>query len=67
VEAPRTVRMARGIARDGEALRAQWLRWQQQEEAEFAGQDTRARADLLVDGTAGTGNRDYALLPDAPG
>jgi uridine kinase len=67
VEAPRTVRMARGIARDGEALRAQWLRWQQQEEAEFAGQDTRARADLLVDGTAGTGNQEYARLPDAPG
>ncbi|WP_138731737.1 uridine kinase family protein [Modestobacter excelsi] len=67
VEAPRTVRIARGIARDGEALRAHWLRWQQQEAAEFAGQDTRARADLLIDGTAGTGEREYALLRDGRG
>jgi len=61
------VRLARGIARDGAALRPQWLRWQEQEAAEFAGQDTRARADLLIDGTAGTGDREYALLRDGWG
>ncbi|WP_138757954.1 uridine kinase family protein [Modestobacter altitudinis] len=63
VEAPRAVRMARGIARDGEAMRPEWLRWQQQEAAQFAAQDTRARADLLVDGTAGPGDEEYTLLP----
>ena len=67
VEAPPPVRMARGIARDGEALRGEWVRWQRQEAAEFARQDTRARADLLVDGTAGSGEQGYVLLPHGPG
>lgn len=53
VEAPRDVRLRRGIDRDGEALRAQWHAWQDAEDAHFARCRTRDRADLVVDGTAG--------------
>ncbi len=52
VEAPETVRMARGIERDGEGMRAEWVRWVAMEAAHFAADGTRARADLLVDGDA---------------
>jgi uridine kinase len=51
VEAPQPVRLARGLARDGAALEPQWLRWQETEAAEFAAEDTRARSDVVVDGT----------------
>lgn len=51
VEAPREVRLTRGQARDGEHMRAQWLAWMVEEAAEHAREDTRARADLVVDGT----------------
>jgi hypothetical protein len=53
VEAPATLRLARGLARDGEAMRGQWLRWRQLEDCHFRREGTRARADLLVDGTQG--------------
>lgn len=53
VEAPRPVRLARGVARDGAALEAHWRRWQEVEAAAFAAEGTRERADVLVDGTAG--------------
>jgi hypothetical protein len=46
------VRLARGLARDGAALEAHWLRWQATEAAAFAIESTRARADVLVDGDA---------------
>jgi uridine kinase len=52
VEAPEEVRTARGLARDDVDLAVGWPRWQRLEAAEFAAQDTRARADLHVDGTA---------------
>ncbi|WP_307845024.1 uridine kinase family protein [Actinotalea solisilvae] len=52
VEAPADVRLARGIARDGEALRAEWLRWMDLEEQHFVRERTRERADVHVDGTA---------------
>jgi uridine kinase len=52
VEAPPEVRLSRGLARDGAALADHWRRWQPLEAAEFAAEDTRARADLRVDGTA---------------
>jgi len=55
VEAPQAVRLIRGIARDGAALEAEWLRWQDEEARAFAADDTRARADVLVDGTRETG------------
>lgn len=51
VEAPAQVRLARGLARDGEAERGNWLAWMDDEAAEFVREDTRARADLVIDGT----------------
>jgi uridine kinase len=55
VEAPPGVRLARGLARDGSAYEPQWRRWQVTEAAAFAAEGTRERADVRVDGTAGSG------------
>jgi uridine kinase len=52
VEAPPELRLRRGIERDGEALRAQWLAWTERELAHFAADGTLDRADVLVDGAA---------------
>lgn len=51
VEASPDLRLRRGLARDGEAMREHWERWQASEEAVFARERTRARADLVVDTT----------------
>lgn len=51
VEAPRELRFARGVERDGEALRDRWRRWAEQEAAHFAADGTRARAEVIIDGT----------------
>lgn len=51
VEVAPDLRLARGLARDGEALRDEWLRWAEREQAHFAADRTRERADVLVDGT----------------
>lgn len=51
VEAPREQRLRRGLARDGEELRGQWVRWRADEARLFASEDTRRRADVVVDGT----------------
>ncbi len=48
VEAPADVRFGRGIARDGEAYRPHWERWAAQEQALFAAEGTRARADVVL-------------------
>ncbi|HEX3004852.1 MAG TPA: hypothetical protein VHO27_11625 [Angustibacter sp.] len=48
VDAAEPVRMARGIARDGEAYRPHWERWAKQERAHFERDATRARADVAV-------------------
>lgn len=50
IAAPHDVRMARGLARDGEAFAPHWERWARQEDAVFTAERTRARADLIVDG-----------------
>jgi uridine kinase len=50
LEAPREERLRRGIARDGENYRPHWERWARQEQAHFAADGTRARADLRLDG-----------------
>lgn len=50
MEAPRDVRFARGVERDGEAYRPLWERWARQEDALFAAEETRARADYRIDG-----------------
>ncbi|GAA2728777.1 uridine kinase family protein [Cellulomonas aerilata] len=52
VEAPPDVRLARGLERDGEDMRSEWLAWMAAEAAHFAAEGTRERADVLVDGCA---------------
>lgn len=52
VEAPPELRLRRGIDRDGEALRAEWLAWVEREQAHFTADGTSERADVLVDGAA---------------
>jgi hypothetical protein len=66
VEAPADLRLARGTARDGEELRHEWLRWMDREAAHFAADGTRARADLVVDGSDRPGGDAgaYAVVED---
>ncbi|QGQ19554.1 uridine kinase [Cellulomonas sp. JZ18] len=49
VEAPDDLRLARGLARDGEAAREHWLTWMADERAHFARERTRVRADVRLD------------------
>jgi adenylate kinase family enzyme len=51
--ADRDLRLARGLERDGEALRGEWLRWRDGAVAHFAADRTIDRADLVVDGVDG--------------
>ena len=48
VEAGLDVRLDRGMARDGEAMREHWLRWQVEERELHAAHGTRDHADLVV-------------------
>ncbi|MCA0143365.1 uridine kinase [Blastococcus sp. LR1] len=52
VEADPALRLARGLARDGDHLAPEWHRWQETEAAHFAADGTRERADVVVDGGA---------------
>lgn len=54
VSAPAELRLVRGVERDGATLRDQWVQWQADEAALFTAEDTRARADVEVDGTGDT-------------
>lgn len=54
VDAPADERLRRGIERDGESHRHLWERWMPEEAEFFAHDGTRARADFIVDGAAGT-------------
>ena len=49
VEADDERRLARGMARDGEQMRAQWEQWMREEVDLFAREDTRSRADVVVE------------------
>lgn len=52
VQAPREVRLARAIERDGAWMRRRWLdEWMPSEEAYAARERPRRRVDLIVDGT----------------
>lgn len=51
VEAPDDLRLARGLARDGEAARTHWAAWMADERAHFARERTRERADVRLDAT----------------
>jgi hypothetical protein len=69
IAAGRGLRLARGIARDGAAMRPQWERWMADEAAHFAADGTEDRADLVVDGAPGVahdGQTEYLAL-DGPG
>lgn len=48
VDAPSDLRLVRGIARDGEEMRSQWIRWRQDEDELFARLHTRDHADVVV-------------------
>lgn len=50
VEAPAAVRLRRGLARDGEDLRDEWLAWMAREAQVHDRERTRERADIVVDG-----------------
>lgn len=50
IETTNEVRLDRGIDRDGEALRDRWLDWMRWERDHFAAENTRARANLIIDG-----------------
>jgi uridine kinase len=54
VEVPADLRMARGLERDGAALAEHWEQWARDEEALFAREHTRQRADLILDGRVGS-------------
>jgi uridine kinase len=51
VDTPRTIRLQRGIRRDGEAMRPQWTEvWMPEEDAYIAAQQPAQRADIIVSG-----------------
>lgn len=50
VDTPRDVRLARGIARDGETMQTQWDAWMAEEDKHYATDHSRERADVIVDG-----------------
>jgi uridine kinase len=52
VDAPWPERLARGVARDGESMRAQWEVWQCAEEEFLNAEGTLQASDIVVDGLA---------------
>jgi hypothetical protein len=70
VRAERDLRLERGIARDGEALREEWLRWMAGEDRHFAADETEGRATLVVNGAPQEGHdpeREYVRVAITPG
>jgi uridine kinase len=53
VEAPAELRLERGLQRDGREALSSWDAWMAEEVAHFAQDGTRARCDLVVDGSPG--------------
>jgi uridine kinase len=66
VEAPRELRVRRGVERDGVGVLPHWRAWMVDEERHFARQRTRERADVLVDGTADPRDGSAALTFASP-
>lgn len=50
VEADDAERLRRGLERDGDGAREHWVRWMQDEVAHYAREQTRDRADVVLDG-----------------
>jgi uridine kinase len=57
VEAPANLRLERSLARDGVELDEHLRVWAKAEQEHFEEEGTRARADLVVDGTGGLDGR----------
>jgi uridine kinase len=51
VEVPAELRLARGLARGGQAMYENWVRFAEVEQTHFTVDQTRRRADVFVDGT----------------
>ncbi len=51
IETPRERRLRRGLDRDGIAALPDWESWMASEDAHYARDPTRERADIVVDGT----------------
>jgi len=54
VDAPERLRLERGLSRDGAGVLPYWQTWTDEERRLHEREDTRARADVLVDGRTGT-------------
>jgi uridine kinase len=52
VDAPRELRLERGIERDGQGMRDAWLSWMADEDEWAATEDPRAHASLIISGEA---------------
>lgn len=68
VTAEREVCLARGLARDGEALRPQWLTWMDGEARHFAADATESQVDIRIDGSPSPAHdpeRAFVRLPAA--
>lgn len=52
IETPRELRLARGLERDGPDAVGDWEGWMTGEDSFYARDPVRARADLVIDGTA---------------
>jgi uridine kinase len=53
IDCPRDIRLARGIARDGEDLRQFWLDWMTAEDDYVATEQPQLHADVIVSGANG--------------
>ncbi|MET1060591.1 MAG: 4-amino-4-deoxy-L-arabinose transferase [Nocardioides sp.] len=51
VEAPYDLRMRRGLERDGDTFAPHWEQWARDENELFTREQTRERADAVIDGT----------------
>ena len=51
VSTPQKIRLERGLARDGEGMRDQWLSWMAAEDAYLASDKPQNFADICLDGT----------------
>ncbi|WP_083982629.1 uridine kinase family protein [Actinomadura hibisca] len=65
VDAPRAVRRARALARDGADWAGAWDGWADREARHFAADRTAERADLVVDGTTAEADGFRARIPHA--
>lgn len=69
VEAPRDLRLRRGVERDGEELRDFWVQWMADEDRYVAAEDPASHADVVVDGAPSVPHNaeaDFVVLQCGP-